>query len=52
MRRASPRRIVVLAAVVIALGLVPMLVIGPAEEGARGLLDPSLYVTRVLGQEG
>lgn len=38
----------VLAAVVVGLGLFPRLVIGPAESGARAILDPAPYVSRVL----
>lgn len=37
-----------LAALVILMGLFPALVIGPADQGAAGLLDPSVYVQRVL----
>ncbi|WMS42033.1 proton-conducting transporter membrane subunit [Acuticoccus sp. MNP-M23] len=44
--------LVLLAAIIIGLGIVPMLVIAPAEEGARGLIDPSSYIETVLGQEG
>ncbi|WP_420394595.1 proton-conducting transporter membrane subunit [Acuticoccus sp.] len=40
--------LVLLGALVIALGLVPRAVIEPARAGAADLLDPSAYVTRVL----
>ena len=42
--------LVILAAVIIALGVLPMLVVVPAEEGARALIDPAAYISRVLGQ--
>ena len=47
----TPRRepaTLALAALVIALGLFPALVIGSANDGAAGLLDPTTYVQRVL----
>lgn len=40
--------VVMFAAFVIALGLFPALVIEPATQGAAGLLDPTLYIERVL----
>ena len=46
--RSGQAAVVLLAALVLLLGLVPQLVIVPAEEGVAGLLDPSLYITRVL----
>jgi multicomponent Na+:H+ antiporter subunit D len=53
---ASPRAafafpLVLLGGIVIALGVFPAIVVGPAETGAAGLLDPSGYLERVLGQE-
>jgi multicomponent Na+:H+ antiporter subunit D len=43
--------LVVFAVVVVGLGLFPAVVIGPAETGAAGLLDPVRYVDRVLQAE-
>jgi len=42
------RSVIVIAAFVVALGLFPSLVIDPATKGAAGLLDPALYIERVL----
>ncbi|WP_162409293.1 proton-conducting transporter transmembrane domain-containing protein [Acuticoccus sediminis] len=46
--RSARAGILILAALVVLLGIVPQLVIEPAREGVAGLLDPSAYVTRVL----
>jgi multicomponent Na+:H+ antiporter subunit D len=43
--------LVLFAAVVIALGVAPAVLIGPAESGAAGLLDPARYIGSVLGGE-
>ncbi|UOM34343.1 proton-conducting transporter membrane subunit [Acuticoccus sp. I52.16.1] len=46
--RVGSGAIMLLAALVVLLGLLPQMVIDPAREGVAGLLDPSTYVSRVL----
>ncbi|MBJ3774486.1 proton-conducting transporter transmembrane domain-containing protein [Acuticoccus mangrovi] len=49
--RAMAAPLVALAILVVALGLLPTIVIAPAQSGAAGLLDPTVYLQRVQDME-
>lgn len=49
MPRPAPLAVLIMAGFVIGLGLFPAVVVGPAQQAAATLLDPSTYLDRVLG---